>query len=224
VLVSSPVVIQFRCNADHGSFVVQLAQGPMTTTIPNGLCSMDADVDHMDPYFDRAPRHPRLAMHPIHADAQKDEVVGVPRPSSLSFVSCATISPVLCAHLNCPNFATVARLPTNKTAMNGSHINRTSSAGYEDAAHDNGGCSFSVFDPLHKLHLHAVPLPDLDAPSPLELPPGTASAKAAAGGLRKIWMGLVPLAEPASCYQDDDWRGTLFGADEDVIPPSLSRS
>jgi len=83
-----------------------------------------------------------------------------------------------------------------------------------------------VFDPLHKLCLHTVPSPDFDIPSPLELPPGTASVKGptVAGGLRKIRMGLVPLAEPALCYQDDDWRGTLFGADEGVILPLLSRS
>jgi len=186
---------------------------------------MDADVDHVDSYFARVPRHPppSLAMHPIHADAQKDEVAGVAPPSSLSFVSRAPISPFHARHPHL-NRSTFARSPTNK--MNENHINRTGSAGYENTAYDNGGCGFSVFDPLNKLRLHAVPSPDLDAPSPLELPPGTATIKgpAAAGGLRKIRMGLVPLAEPAPCYQDDGWRGTLFGADEGVIPPSLSRS
>jgi len=110
--------------------------------------------------------------------------------------------------------------------MNDSHINRTGSGGYEDAAHDNGNCSSSVFDPLNKLCLRAVASSGLDAPLLLELPPGTASVKgpAVAGGLRKIRMGLVPLAEPAPCYQDDGWTGTLFGADEGVIPSSLSRS
>ena len=70
---------------------------------------------------------------------------------------------------------------------------------------------FSVFDPLLKLRQHAVLSSGLDAPSLLELPPGTASVKGppAAGGLRKIWMGLVPLADPASCYQDDNWVGDV---------------
>ena len=125
-------------------------------------------MDHMDSYFDRVPHHlpPSLAMHPIHADAQKDEVAGVVPPSSLGFVSCAPISLFHARHphLNHPTFTCP---PTNKSVMNGSHTNGIGSVGYADATHDNGGCSFLVFDLLHKLRLHAVPSPDIDAPSPL---------------------------------------------------------
>jgi len=116
-------------------------------------------------------------MHPIHADAQKDEVAGVAPLPSLSFVSRDPTSPFHVRHPHL-NRATFARSPTNQ--MNENHINRTGSAGYENAAHDNGNCCFSVFDPLHKIRLHTVPSPALDAPSPLELPPGTASAKGTA--------------------------------------------
>ena len=192
------------------------------------MLNLDMDDVELDSWAHHHPP-PSLTMQPIHADAQKDGVAGVAPPPPLNFVSRVPISPfhVRHPHLNRPTFATVGRSSTNKTAMNGSHTNRTGSAGYEDAAHDNshdGGCSVSVFDPLHKLRLHAVPSPDLDAPSPLELPPGTANVKgpAAAGGPRKIRMGLIPLAEPVPCHQDR--IGTLFGADEGVISPSLSRS
>ena len=190
VLVSLPVFHLFRCN-DRGSFCA-VRTGPdddddLEQSVLN--LDMDADVDHVDSYFARVPRHPpsSLAMHPIHADTQKDKVAGVAPPSSLSFVSHAPISPFHVRHPHL-NRSTFARSPTNQ--MNDNHINRTGSGGYEDVAHDNGGCSFSVFGPLLKLRLHTVPSPDLEAPSPLELPPGTASVtgSAAAGGLRKIRM------------------------------------
>jgi len=82
---------------------------------------MDADVDHVDSYFARVPRHPpsSLAMHPIHTDTQKDKVAGVAPPSSLSFVSHVPISPFHVRHPHL-NRSTFARSPTNQ--MNDSHI------------------------------------------------------------------------------------------------------
>ncbi|KAL4062373.1 hypothetical protein V8B97DRAFT_1752822 [Scleroderma yunnanense] len=213
---------------------------------------MDADVDTLDSYFPRVPHSnppPSLTMQPMDpakADSQKNVSTGT-GAASHTFVSRVPISPFHARHphLNRPTFATPSAksalsVPPSGQGTNASNRNRNTSDGQDSHSIST---TLSSFDPLNKLRLHAVPSPDLDVPSSLELPPRsttTASARSnvrsqipgniksvGSGGNvapRKIRMGLVPLAEPVACHQPSDQRGLLLGANEGVIPPSLSRS
>ena len=235
-LVSSPVCHVLRCLVDP--IIPCAARSGTDDDNDDGdddeRFMLNLDMDDIHSYFAGMPHRPppSLTMQSIHSSKAHPQgdgaagVVGLPDPP---FVSRVPVSPfhIRHPHLNRPAFATA----TTSKALSGGTGQPTngkmaSFAGREDAVRDNSrngnGTTLSPFDPLHKLRLHAVPSPDLDVPSPLELPPGTATgnfkSSGAAGGQmgpRKIRMGLVPLAEPVSCYQE---------ADKGVVPPSLSRS